>query len=469
MQYMLMGRHTPWKYNGRVSTPRRPDGTVEGHKPARNHYPGVCPGQERDRAMLYGFRYLLLGVLLSISAMLGACTPVLRHAWNLPAEQHGAVERGSATPRPAGEVISVEPLSSWPRWVLWTLFWWQDLADRFPLDHGIHLYRVTYWSQQPSGEPGPASGLLALPTTTDLPLKGLVSWQHGTATLKAQAPSSPDLYNGIFAAAIFAGAGYALVAPDYPGFGVSTEPHAYYHTPSITASVLDLTTAARSILDAEGREIADRLYLTGFSQGGHASYAAHRAMESSSTAAWTLAGTAAIAGPLDLPGTGFPNAIQGSSKFSSLYIAWIALSYSRVYGLPLTDVLLEPWASRVVELFDGSQDGAPIIAALPDDPADLLTTDVISALQQGTSHWFINRLTDNSIIGWTPHAPVRSYFGNKDVDVPSSDAVAMAERATAAGASWQAISLGDFNHDESILAAAPLVLQWFESLARDRR
>ncbi len=283
-------------------------------------------------------------------------------------------------------------------------------------------------------------------------------------TLHKQAPSEPDRYNGIFAAAIFAGSGFALVAPDYPGFGSSSEPHAYYHTPSIASSVVNQIRAAGRLLRQQDRAFSTDLFLTGFSQGGYASYAAHRMLELDAVHPWQLRGTAGIAGPLDIADIGFPNALKGSSRFGSLYVTWVALSYARVYGHPVTDILREPWADIAPGLFDGNKDGAAIPTALPKDPKVLLTPALLTAVREGKNHWFLARLRDNSILDWTPAIPVRGYFGSLDVEVPSQDVLALADRAQREGFPFEAIPLGTFDHDGSILAAAPEVLAWFETL-----
>ena len=110
----------------------------------------------------------ILAVCLGFLSALSACAPELKQ--NPPA----------AVPE-AGDLINIERLSYWPRCVLRTLFWWQDLEGQFPLEHGIALYRMTYWSEDTRGELVPTSGLLALPSGMNTPLKGLVSWRHDTA------------------------------------------------------------------------------------------------------------------------------------------------------------------------------------------------------------------------------------------------------------------------------------------------
>lgn len=386
-----------------------------------------------------------------VAALLGACAPEIRTP---PAR---------AAPR-AGDVAGVERLSHWPRWVLRAVFWWQDLSAFAP-ERGVSLYRVRYWSEGTTGDLEELSGLLAIPDG-GAPLRGLASWQHGTITLAAAAPSAPDLFNGVVPAAVFGGAGYVLVAPDYPGFGVSSTPHAYYHTTSIAASVVNLVRAARQILAAQGIEVPPDLYLTGFSQGGHASLAAHRAIEAAPLEDMTLRGSAAIAGPLDLPNDGLANALSGRARFGSLYLAWIAVSYARVYGEPLDSVLRASWTTAAPPLFDGTRDGAEILAALPADPRQLFTDELLAAIDTGGQHWFLERLRENSLLDWRPCAPARSYHGDEDAEVPATDSHRLAARAAAEGFDFEAIGVGPYDHDASVLRAAPLVLAWFDQLGR---
>jgi hypothetical protein len=384
-------------------------------------------------------------------ALAGACTPALR------------VEPPDPARAAAGDVARVEPLGCYPHLALRALFWWQGFGDAIATERGISLHRVEYWTASPAGPLVRASGLVAFPRGP-APLRGVVSWQHGTATRRDAAPSAPDPSNGVLAAAVFAGHGYLLVAPDYLGLGTSTEPHAYYHTESIAGSVVDLLRASRAVAAAAGRAWPESLFLTGFSQGGHASLAAQRALEADPIAGLTVRASAPVAGPFDLAGIGLPMALTGRSRFASTYLAWIAVTYARVYGMPLDSVLREPWARTAPPLFDGSHDGAAIVAALPADPRALLTAELLAAQESGREHWFLARLAENGLLDWTPQAPIRLYYGERDVDVSPEEAIAFAARARARGADAVAESVGDLDHDASILAAAPKLRDWFDSL-----
>ena len=392
-------------------------------------------------------------MLALLVALTGACTPTLR------VESQPDPARAAA-----GGVARVEALGSYSHLALRALFWWQGLGAAIATERGISLYRVEYWTASPAGRLVQASGLVAFPRGP-APLRGVVSWQHGTASQRDAAPSTPDPYNGVVAAAVFAGHGYLLVAPDYLGLGTSTEPHAYYHTASIAGSVVDLLRASRVVVAAAGRAWPEALFLVGFSQGGHATLAAQRALEAAPIPGLTVRAAAPIAGPFDLAGISLPTALTGRSRFASLYLAWIATSYARVYGMPLDSVVREPWARSAPPLFDGSHDGAAIVAALPANPRELLSPALLAAQASGGEHWFLARLAENSLLDWTPQAPIRLYYGERDVDVSPEEAVAFATRMRARGADVVAESVGDLDHDASILAAAPKVRAWFDSLA----
>ena len=87
--------------------------------------------------------------------------------------------------------------------------------------HAVDCYRMQYAGQ---------SALLALPR--GVAARRLVSFQHGTTTTRTAVPSRPD-GTGIATAIVFAGNGYALVVPDYPGLGASPGRHPYYIADSI--------------------------------------------------------------------------------------------------------------------------------------------------------------------------------------------------------------------------------------------
>jgi len=60
---------------------------------------------------------------------------------------------------------------------------------------------------------------------------------------------------------------------------------------------------------------------------------------------------------------------------------------------------------------------------------------------------------------------MRLYYGSRDVDVSPREAIVEAERLTQRGGNVTAIDVGAYDHNESILAAVPSVVAWFDAVA----
>jgi pimeloyl-ACP methyl ester carboxylesterase len=406
-----------------------------------------------------------MGSMPTIPMRRGLWAPILFVVWSCGCASPDLELTASAEAEPVvGEPVSIARVGGYSHLTLRALFWWQGLGRSLPTEHGIDLYRVEYWTLAPDERTVVASGLVGIPRNRSS-LRGVVSWQHGTASLRTAAPSSLDAANGLLPAAFFAGHGYLLVAPDYLGFGASEEPHSYYHTASMARVVVDLLSAAKTLMSRNGIDWPGHVFLSGFSQGGHASLAAQRLVESGPSSGIRVTASAPVAAAVDLANIGIKSALEGRSRFGSLYVAWIALTYSRDYGEPMESVLREPWSSTVAGLFDGYHDGDFIVEALPSDPTALLTDEARDAIDNGQPHWFLDRLTENGLLEWTPKAPVRIYYGEQDVDVTSDQAALMQLLAEERGADVVAVSVGQADHEASILLAAPLLRDWFDSLS----
>lgn len=365
-----------------------------------------------------------------------------------------------------GEVRSVARGGGYPVWLAKGLVWWSGLSERLPVAHGVTLYRVEYWTAGTAGEIAPASGLVALPRAG--PLRGVVSWQHGTTVERREVPSKPTAGEGVVASLAFAGHGYLLAAPDYLGLGTSPGRHPYYHAASTASAVVDLLRAARRLAEAAGHAWPEKLFLAGFSQGGHATLAAMRALEAADEPGLRVTAAASIAGPFDLSGLSFPRALAGEAVSSSLYLGYLVSSYARVYGEPIGEILLPEYARAVETLFDGEHEAGEIMAALPRNPREMFQPEFLAGFEARRPSWVLRRLRENDLVDFTPRAPVRAYYGRRDVDVSPEEARAQARRWSERGADARAVDVGDFDHDGSVLEAAPRVREWFDALAAAR-
>jgi pimeloyl-ACP methyl ester carboxylesterase len=141
---------------------------------------------------------------------------------------------------------------------------------------------------QSAAQPTIATGNVSVPRRSGrLPT---VVYLHGTAVSFYDAPSNPNVFgefnangesfDGPPSSAIFAGAGFIYIAPDYLGLGDSTVPrHRYFHAATEASAALDLLKASRHLLRELGVRRNRELFTFGFSQGGHATLALQRALE----------------------------------------------------------------------------------------------------------------------------------------------------------------------------------------------
>jgi pimeloyl-ACP methyl ester carboxylesterase len=376
--------------------------------------------------------------------------------------------------------VAVAPLKSYGRlqfWAMRTLAGLdvKDIEFRYRVD----LYRVYYPSMTPRGESGSTTGLLVIPRGID-EYRGLVSWQHGTTPVADGLPSVPDLYQGMFPALLFSMGGYVTVAPDYYGYDIG-EP-AYLDALSQGQSVVNLISAARTVLGAQGRRAGslDQVFLVGFSQGGHATFNAieqWRPEYGRIAAAASLSGPAAFAEPLDIceEPLSFENALYGEDGSHTLYLSFVSRSYASWYGHDLSQFIRSPYTDAVETLFDGRHSYDEIDEWIDSGDVDgsmihaeeLFSSEFHSQFaewQEGRAEppWLVARLRENAAVASQVTFPFRIYGGTLDRDVPLTEASFAAERLWAGQA--ELIVLENAAHDDVAFTGLPDVRRWFDQL-----
>jgi pimeloyl-ACP methyl ester carboxylesterase len=371
---------------------------------------------------------------------------------------------GDHTP---GNLYKIERIGNPSALALQILLWWANVEELVPISQGINLYRVQYWTQRFDGAPIVASGLVAVPGGGKP--RGVVSYQHATTCRSDYVPSAIGLNEGTLGAAIFGGSGFLFVAADYIGLGVSEEVHPYLYSASEVSAVADLLKAANMLAEHVGCAWSNSVYLIGFSQGGHATMAAHRALEATNDPRFQVAASAAVAGPYDLAAYTFPNALATQSKSHSVCIAYMVNAYCTIYGYPESDVLKEEYAATVPALFDGTHYSFEVEAALPANPRDMFRAQFLNDYDNGRNTWLLTALAENEAYKWTPRAPVRLYYGEGDTMVSPEEARMVYEEFRRRGCSVELDSVGDYDHFESIVRSAPMIRRWFSQISATRR
>ena len=178
----------------------------------------------------------------------------------------------------------------------------------------VKIVAINYATVGVNGEAANASGALLLPAGacagTSFPL---LAYARGTEMSKTRTMANPTDGEASLLAAMYAAQGYAVVATDYLGYAKSSYSfHPYLHADSEASAVIDSIRAARKVAAEQGATLSGKVMLAGYSQGGHASAAAHRAIERDNAGEINLVGGAHLAGPYNLSGSlKVPQAIAG--------------------------------------------------------------------------------------------------------------------------------------------------------------
>lgn len=343
------------------------------------------------------------------------------------------------------------------------------ISDFARAKFGIISRTFTYETVDPYGLPITASAHLILPLGTNGPLP-LVSVQHGTTARKSDAPSQPN--SGDRWASVLGSYGYAVVVPDYLGLGNSPGYQAYLHAKSEGTCVVDALRAGRALCASNQVSLNGQLFLTGFSQGGHVTMAAHRELETAHADEFAVTASAPCAGTYDLGGVTVEGILDDPGYPIGYPIAMIVASYLPIYQLGETfeELLAEPYRRTLPALLDGAHDEGQIEAVLPADPFAILRPDFQADFRTNTSNPLRRAFLDNNPYSWTPRAPTKLVHCRGDTIAIYANAEVAHQSFTDRGACC--VSLVDpgaparLGHEECFNPSLREVLTWFESMRR---
>jgi len=289
------------------------------------------------------------------------------------------------------------------------------------LQYDITVYTITYNTIY-QGKNIVASGLVAFPETE----KGMpmLNFNHGTTSLHADAPTVDLLQYSFFSNA--ASAGYILVIPDYLGFGSSEDiVHPYYRSDITGQTVVDMLIATKELAKIEGYNYNGDVFLSGYSEGGFATMAAHHNIEKNNYTNLNIVASAPAAGGYDI--TGMLNYFLSLKTYHvPYYIAYVAIGYKTSYNwdISLNTIFNEPYASNIPEYYNGKFSGSQINEVLNDTISILFKEKFINeTFSNNEFSIFVDALEENSLDAWTPRNKMIMYHGSSDITVPYQNSV----------------------------------------------
>ncbi len=277
---------------------------------------------------------------------------------------------------------------------------------------GVKAIRITYHTVGVNGEPIVASGaLLVSESSNQLPM---LSFQHGTLSNPTEAPS---LFQSVYTEQLtfFASIGYHTVLPDYIGYGATANlEHPYEHRASLATATRDMIRASYEYFKVERlKEPDNRLFLTGYSEGGFATMATLKLLQEEHSQEFTITAATVGAGAYNKTATAkYVISSNENQEYINTFV-WVLDVYNRIYPQlqrPYSFYFNEPWASQI------AQNG--VFTPIELNPSLLFREDFVQGVLNGTDTAMLSALADNDCFDWKPEFPIRLYHGNADRLVP---------------------------------------------------
>lgn len=322
--------------------------------------------------------------------------------------------------------------------------------------NGVNYYSITYRTIY-QGKQIDSRGLLLVPDNTDSTF--LISYFHGTHlpidlgglyTSKMETPSNYAGEGDHFLetrniALAWASAGFTVFLPDYIGFGATmVKEHPYLAYKEMFLSDIDGLLAAKEFIHQQNYIYDNRLFLSGWSQGGGACLSSHKFIQEQYASEFTVTASSGLAGPYNFKG--FIDDIL-SKKDQELNINNI-FSWG-VYSLnKFSDGLKRP----TDQLFSYPvYDQYAAIIPPSKIPSQILHDYFLNHVIDGSDTKFIHAIQENTFSqGWTPVGKVFLHHGDADDVVPYFNSTDACDGLTAAGGDVTLYTYPGGTHDSEL-------------------
>lgn len=341
--------------------------------------------------------------------------------------------------------------------------------------YGVEAYKITYTTTDIRGVLDTASGLITVPNTNAI-TSPLALVQHGTVSGREDVPS--NLAGGYELGAFLTSTGYVAIQPDYLGLGDSRGFHPYVHAGTEASAGIDMVLATKEFLEQQDIAFNDQLFVTGYSQGGHAAMAAHQELEANYGETLPVTAAAPMSGPYSISTATKESFLSDEEYLFPGYAVWTLMSYNEAYSLydSVAQYMKQPYATYAEAFYNeeiplDSLQGLLISELTANHDASVVRfmfqDSIINAISTQPDHPFNLALEDNDTYDWTPTAPTRLFYCMADDQVSFTnsllaDSVMNANGATDV-ASFDVLPTAD--HGGCVLPASLATLEFFKQYA----
>lgn len=283
--------------------------------------------------------------------------------------------------------------------------------------NAVDMYSVTYRGLWMDSTYIIAKGVLYIPKI-DKPAAEMV-YCHGTRIGINQSYGIQDLEQ--FIPIMHAADGYVGYFPFYYGFAGGEKEHVYQHAWTEAMSVIHMIKSGREILKELNVETNGQLFVTGYSQGGHAAAATHKMIEERFPE-MGLTASSPMSGAYDMTG------VQAQTMYREYdrphYLPYLLITYDYAYKLwedkgGIYSVFREPFNEELKGHFRQPRkvSYSHLDDILPKVPADMIVDSLVEVFRTDTSFIFTKKLEENNLVKWEPKAPMRlcACYGDNEV------------------------------------------------------
>jgi pimeloyl-ACP methyl ester carboxylesterase len=383
----------------------------------------------------------------------------------VPRQGVAKIGGGNSIDAHRGHIVSATFVRVVPKSVAAEMIATNRAGDAFTARYDVEQWSITYSTIDPRGDLVTASGGVFFPLGAPGPVP-LVSFSHGTETVKSAVASNPASVNthGI----VNASDGSAIVVADYLGMGIdSAHPQAYLNAAIGAATSVDALLAAQRMANRQEIQLDGRLFVYGYSQGGQVAMALLRELERNPRHGLTVTAGAPMSGPYDLYGTAKSNLTNPVSLKARSVNSILAVTAAwQMYGIAdrLDELLIPPYDEIGLHIQGTGMTAAELVAVVPFISRDVLRPSLIESILNNPDAPFSRAMRENETYDWAPRTPIRIYFATQDLQVtPQNARVAIARMRDLGAQNVDTVNLGPLSHGAAQWPAFINARKWFDS------
>lgn len=280
-----------------------------------------------------------------------------------------------------------------------------------PINNGVYVYEISYLTSWIDGTPVIATGIIMVPDNLHKEYSTII-YHNGTNIMKKRVQELG--YNQFSICAGLAADGYLVVIPDYIGRGNGERHQLYLNAETEGQNSVDMLLSANGFLIEKGFEPINDLFITGYSQGGHAAMSTQRLIEKSYMKDFNLVASSPMSGPYDLEASVEVN--ENKKDGDWVLFMYMVKSFQDVYQMrsSLAEIFITPWDSLVPLYFDGVTNYRDIRKTLPLDVSQIFREDFIVKEFFTANSSFKKTLKENSVYNFVPTVPTQLCYCSDD-------------------------------------------------------